>query len=111
MTIGERVALLRKSRCLSQLQFAKRIGATASYVSQLESGKCGLSRMAEKVICTEFEINPVWLREGNGNMVSRPVAKNGDALVILVSHPMSTGEFNHLLHTLRMEGFVPPDCF
>lgn len=110
MTIGERVSLLRKASGLSQLDFGKRIGASASYVCQLESGKCGLSRMAEKAICAEFEINPVWLRTGDGDMRSAPIAKDGDALVILVSHPMSTGEFHRMLHLMCKYGFIPPDC-
>lgn len=48
LTEMERVMIVRKRFNLSQFQFAEEIGISASYYSQLERGKCELTKTIKK---------------------------------------------------------------
>ncbi len=63
-----RIKEVRKEADLSMEKFGERIGITKSSVSLLESGKNSPSEQTLKLICTEFDINEVWLRNGKGEM-------------------------------------------
>jgi len=72
--MNERIKQVRKKRNLNQEDFGARIGITKSSVSLLESGKNNPSEQTIKLICTEFGVNEVWLRTGEGgedNMFAR----------------------------------------
>lgn len=72
MTINERLKRLRKEKGLTLKQFGKAIGITDASVSQMETGKIGLSNQTIRSICREFMVNEDWLRTGIGEMFISP---------------------------------------
>ena len=63
-----RIKQLRKQFALTQKQFAKRIGRTKGYISNIENGHAGMSSTTVSSICSAFEVREKWLREGNGEL-------------------------------------------
>ena len=70
MTINERVRKIRKDEDLTMRQFAERLGISSSAVSQIETGRTGISDQTIVSICREFGVNETWLRTGNGDMTA-----------------------------------------
>jgi len=68
MTIGERVKILRKEKCLSMEDFGAIIGMGKSAVSRIENGVNGTTDQTIRSICREFGVNEQWLRTGEGEM-------------------------------------------
>lgn len=66
--MGERVRELRKTLGLSGERFGEKIGLKKVAVSQIETGRNGLSEQNILAICREFNVNEEWLRYGTGNM-------------------------------------------
>ena len=72
----DRVKAIRKHFDLSQEQFAKRIGKTTGFISNVETGRSGLSESTISSICSAYDIDKEWLKSGNGQMFSHRVEKN-----------------------------------
>lgn len=54
--------------------FAEKVGVTSGSISLLESGRNNASERTIRAICSEFNVNRVWLETGEGEMyVSRPL--------------------------------------
>ena len=70
----ERFKAIRKHFALTQEQFAKKINKTTSFVSTVETGRCGLSSLTVDTVCSVFGVNEEWLRNGTGEMFASPVA-------------------------------------
>lgn len=70
----DRFKAIRKHFALTQEQFAKRINKTSSFVSTVETGRCGLSPATFDTICRVFGVNEEWLRSGTGEMLVSPMA-------------------------------------
>src|ERR1044071_9546018 len=70
MTLAQRIKNIRKELGLNQTEFAQKIGITQTSLSQIEGGKNGISYDVFKSIVTEFNINPMWLMDGVGPMLS-----------------------------------------
>lgn len=70
MTLAQRIKNLRKELGLNQTEFAQKIGITQTSLSQIEGEKNGISYDVYKAIVTEFNINPLWLMDGIGGMLS-----------------------------------------
>jgi len=68
MSIIERIRLVRKTFGLNQIEFARRIGLTQTYLSMIELEKSTLTDKNVKLICATFAINEKWLRTGKGKM-------------------------------------------
>lgn len=68
MPIGERVRAIRKEKKLSQEAFGERLGITGSGVSNLESGRRGMTDQMLKSICREFNVEYMFLVDGEGEM-------------------------------------------
>ena len=68
MTINERVKELRKALKLTQDQFAEALNITRSSLSVIEIGKTVVTERNNKVICNKFNVNPDWLRYGDGEV-------------------------------------------
>ena len=64
----DRFKAIRKHFALTQEQFAKKINKTSSFVSTVETGRCGLSSATVDTVCIVFDVNEEWLRTGTGDM-------------------------------------------
>lgn len=68
----ERLKELRKKLKLSQGEFGAKIGLSTSGVGEIERGTNKLSERNFAAICREYNVNPQWLRYGEGEMFSEP---------------------------------------
>lgn len=107
MALNQRIKLLRKTLAKSQTDFAAAIGITQTSLSQIESGKNGISYDVFHALIKEFGVNPFWLMDGSGNMltgednkiVSAPsalplvvtVSEDGDENIVLVDQKAAAG--------------------
>ena len=64
----DRIKTLRQYFALTQEQFAKKIGRTKAYISNIENGHAGMSTMTVSSICSAFSVREEWLRDGTGEM-------------------------------------------
>ena len=66
--LGERVKAIREHYGLPQPLFAKQINKTQGFVSNVETGRSGVSEGTIKEICFLFGVNKEWLVFGVGEM-------------------------------------------
>ncbi|WP_268807854.1 helix-turn-helix domain-containing protein [Metasolibacillus fluoroglycofenilyticus] len=66
--INNRIKLLRKVLKLSQEDFGRKLGITKTAISKIETGRNNLTDSTIKLLCTNFNVNEVWLRTGKGEM-------------------------------------------
>ncbi|MDR3019790.1 MAG: helix-turn-helix domain-containing protein [Treponema sp.] len=72
-TLADRLAFLIADLGIKQLDFARKIHFTQSYVSMVLSGvKTNPSARFLQSICREFSINPEWLKSGKGEIYVIP---------------------------------------
>lgn len=64
--MNERIQKIRKQLGLSQREFAKKIDIGASTLAMFETGDRKPKVIHINRICSEFGINEVWLRTGEG---------------------------------------------
>ncbi len=62
----DRIKEIRTQLNLTQAEFALRIGRTAGYISNLETGVASTSKETFHRIITEYNVNDLWLRSGKG---------------------------------------------
>ncbi|WP_337982835.1 helix-turn-helix domain-containing protein [Lysinibacillus sp. C5.1] len=67
--MNERLKEIRKSKNLSQAEFAKKLGFGHSTLAMMEIGKREILDRHIKTICSIFEIDEHWFRTGEGDMV------------------------------------------
>lgn len=63
-----RIAELRKSMNLTQDEFAKELGLSRNYIWMIEKGDRIPPDRTISDICRTFNVNPEWLRNGEGPM-------------------------------------------
>lgn len=63
-----RLKELRKYFNLTQNEFGEKIGLSSSIISDIEKGRRNLTDRNITIICKEFNVDEVWLREGIGEM-------------------------------------------
>lgn len=66
--IGSRIRYLRKKLGLTQVEFAKNLGVSNSYVSKLEAGVETPSDILTTLISLKFGVSQIWLTCGLGSM-------------------------------------------
>lgn len=59
-----RIKILRESLSLSQRSFGERIGISGPSVARIESGENNPSKQTIELICSKFNVNPEWLKDG-----------------------------------------------
>ena len=62
----DRIKLVRQEMNLSQREFGERLGLVKSAISRIENGVVTPSKQTLKFICREFNVDYVWLTEGDG---------------------------------------------
>ena len=71
MKINERIKYLRKDLLkLTQTDFGEKLGIGKSAISHIESGTSLVTEQNMKLICKEFHVNYLWLKEGEGEVFS-----------------------------------------
>lgn len=71
MSISERVKYLRKDLLkLTQSEFGEKLGIGKAAISRIESNLSQLTEQNMKLICKEFHVNYIWLKEGEGEVFS-----------------------------------------
>ena len=69
MIISERVKYLRKYLLkLTQSEFGEKLGIGKAAISRIESNLSQLTEQNMKLICKEFNVNYIWLKEGEGEV-------------------------------------------
>lgn len=66
--MNERIKQLRKELGLTQQDFATKLGIKRGAVANYEIGRNTPIDAVISLICREFNVNEVWLREGSGNI-------------------------------------------
>lgn len=64
----KRISAILQARGLKQAEFAKKIGISAAFASELCSGAKSPSDRTISDICREFRVSETWLRTGEGAM-------------------------------------------
>lgn len=72
MIINERIQMLRKTMEMTMETFGLRLGVSRSAISNIESGNRGVTDQMFTSIIREFNVNPDWLRNGDGEMFLEP---------------------------------------
>lgn len=70
--MNERIRKLRKVLGLTLEKFGDHVGVTKVAISNLEKGNRSVTDQMFKSICREFNVNPDWLRNGQGEMFNKP---------------------------------------
>ena len=69
MDIKERLKMLRKSQLhLTQAEFADKISMSRSNLANIESGYVNITDRNIKDICKTFNVSPLWLVDGEGEI-------------------------------------------
>ena len=76
LMIGQRIRILRKQLKMNQSEFGKHFGMSCKAISRIESGVDHLNPRMLRIICIQYDVNPVWLESGEGEMF---VSQRGEA--------------------------------
>lgn len=68
MTINNRVKQIRLSLKLSQPKFGEKLGVSRDVISNIELERVEPKDMLLRHICKTYNVNPLWLTEGKGDM-------------------------------------------
>lgn len=99
--MNERIAELRKALKLSQTAFGKRIGLTASGVSNIEVGIREVQERHIKLIASAFpDVSEEWLRNGDGEMF-KSSGSEAERLVKKYSFPDIVGKLLKVYESLN----------
>lgn len=66
--LKDRIKSLRNSLGLSQTEFGESLGAGIGVIKNLESGITTLKPAMSDLICRIYNVDPVWLETGEGEM-------------------------------------------
>ena len=74
MKINDRIKLVRTSiqPKLSQTAFGEKLGVSKDVIANLELGRVEPSVSVINLICMTFDIEPLWLKDGIGEMKKAP---------------------------------------
>lgn len=106
-TINDRVAQVITSLGLTKTAFAARLNISQPTVSQICSGRCGVSDRTVSDICEKFGINEIWLRTGVGEM-KLPLSQNEQLAKIFADVQVSDDERARLVKAFAS---LPPEAY
>lgn len=76
MSENERVKILRQELGLNQNEFGEKLKIGQRAIGHIETGKNGLTERNFESICRVFNVNPLWLKTGEGEMFNLPSEKD-----------------------------------
>ncbi|MDO4594464.1 MAG: helix-turn-helix transcriptional regulator [Tissierellia bacterium] len=79
--MNQRIKQLRKTLGLSGEKFGERLGVQRAAISNIENGNRNITDQMFKFICREFNVNPQWLKYGEGEMFNKDEKSILDSLV------------------------------
>lgn len=97
--MNARIKELRKTLNLSQKDFAKKIGLKQNAISYMEKVGSTVTEQNIKTICSQFGVNEVWLRTGNGKMFLENQKKQKEFFDIF--NELSPALQNYLIKTAK----------
>lgn len=97
--MNERIKELRKELGLTLKKFGERVGISEGAVSNIEKGNRNVTDQMFKSICREFNVNPDWLKTGEGDMFNLPE----DETAALVSELLEESNpfYDHILKIIK----------
>ena len=74
ISINDRIKIVRKSLNLSQPEFGKRIGVSRDVIANIErtTGAVTPNEILLQHICSVYNVDPIWLETGEGEMFHKP---------------------------------------
>lgn len=106
-TINDRVAQVITNLGITKTAFAARLNISQPTVSQICSGRCGVSDRTVSDICEKFGINEIWLRTGVGEM-KLPLSQNEQLTKIFADVQVSDDERARLVKAFAS---LPPEAY
>lgn len=106
-TINDRVDQVITALGLTKTAFAARLNISQPTVSQICSGRCGVSDRTVSDICEKFGINEIWLRTGVGEM-KLPLSQNEQLAKIFAAVQVSDDERARLVKAFAS---LPPEAY
>jgi transcriptional regulator with XRE-family HTH domain len=71
VSVNRRIKQVRQELRLSQVQFSRVISLSSGYLAGVEVEKRKVNDRLVKLICSAFNVNEKWLKEGEGEMFSQ----------------------------------------
>lgn len=96
-TIADRLKQFRLGEKLSQKEIAKKLGVTNAHISKMEKGKTTPSEALIRLICREYGLNELWLKNGEYpvySFIKDPLEISTENMLL-----KSTQQLNDLLRT------------
>ncbi len=81
MSVNERIRDLRVALELSQAKFAEQISISSGYIASIELGNRKVNDRLIKLICNQYGVSEIWLREGTGDMFPAASERQLDHIV------------------------------
>ncbi|GHV38410.1 hypothetical protein AGMMS49546_08750 [Spirochaetia bacterium] len=82
-SVNRRIKQIRQALRLSQVQFSRVISLSSGYLAGVEVEKRKVNDRLIKLICSSFNVNEKWLKEGTGEMFSKGPDESFTKLVSL----------------------------
>lgn len=97
--MNERIRELRKKLGLSGEKFGEKLGVTRVAISNIENGNRNVTDQMFKGICREFNVNPDWLRTGDGEMFVLP--EDETAAIVSELLEETTPFYDHIINIVK----------
>ncbi|PYG89557.1 helix-turn-helix protein [Ruminiclostridium sufflavum DSM 19573] len=100
---GNRLKEIRKDNKLTQAQFGQKIGLKDSAVSMLEKNDRRLTESVIKNIITQFCVNELWLKEGEGEKYNKELLRKKEILeYISLSTPFINMNIDYIIEKIKL---------
>lgn len=76
--IDKRLKELRSALRLTQAEFGKRLGVSRDVINNLECGRVVPKEVFLDHVCLIYNVNPVWLNNGEGDIFADPAQADKD---------------------------------
>lgn len=108
-TVGERIRDVRKALNKTQKDFSQALGFSENYVWLMEKGQREPSERTLNDICRIFQVDPIWLRTGEGDDPFLPQSRE-DRITEVLSKAIS-GPSTARDRLCRALARLPDDAF